>query len=276
MSPIALVIDQHAVGMLGNAIFEDEWFVKLQLPASIDQMKRVAIAECVYLLSNKAADDSLLLVVRLGPDGVFANAPSRRHLFDRLIHVSLAQFDRTLSIPLTWKAFNEDSRLSIYAQPGAYGKGQRLYVDRNPCNSKHVYAYALTQKVEDFEDVPVDWDCFDLAEENYIEAVLTDPEVPTESGAFRIVLTERIGISFLGKATLEEWYEKKLTRLQRNFVDRGLTAPVRLKGAAGTGKTLSLAIKCLRDLFRFEDEHRNARVSFLTHSSALVPGIKIH
>lgn len=156
-----LVLDEHAMGMLGNAILEDSWFNTFPLPSDVDRIKRVQIDDMLYLLSTQATEDSKLLVVLVGEDGIFSSAPSPRHTFDRLLHIALAQFDKTVSIPVTWKPFNDDSRLSVYAQPRSQGQGQRLYVDRNPLQTQNIYAYALAPyDVRDFDRVPYDIELF--------------------------------------------------------------------------------------------------------------------
>jgi hypothetical protein len=87
------------------------------------------------------------------------------------------------------------------------------------------------------------------------------------------MLTEPLGSTLLGSYTLSEWYEKRLTAEQRRFVDHNHVAPVRLKGAAGTGKTVSMAVKCLMDVYKIDDEGRPSRVAFLTHSVALAKDV---
>ena len=264
-----LILDEHVMGMLGNAILEDSWFNTFPLPSDVDQIKRVQIDDMLYLLSTRATEDSKLLIVLVGKDGIFSHAPSPRHTFDRLLHIALVQFEKTVSIPVTWKPFRDGSCLSVYAQPESQGKGHRLYVDRNPLQTQNVYAYALTPDVRNFDKVLYDTELFRRAYDRYVDALLMNPPRRPDGGAFGIILTEPLGVTLLGRTTLEEWYERILTNQQREFIDRDHSAPVRLKGSAGTGKTLSLAIKCLRDAYKFDDDEKSTRIGFLTHSSAL-------
>lgn len=267
-----LVLDEHAIGMLvsRNATLENSWFNTFPLPSDVDGIKRVQVEDVLYLLSTQATEDSKLLVVLVGEDGIFASAPSPRHTFERLLLIALAQFDKTVSIPVTWKPFNDDSRLSVYAQPRSQGQGQRLYVDRNPLQTQNIYTYALAPyDVRDFDRVPYDTELFRRAYDRYADALLETPSRQPDREAFGITLEEPPGVILLGRMTLEEWYEKKLTSQQRKFVDRDHSAPVRLRGSAGTGKTLSMAIKCLRDAHSFNDNEKPTRIGFLTHSHAL-------
>ena len=264
-----LVVDEHAVGILSSAIIEDEWFENFGVPDSPHHIKSVHAYGCVYLLSNQADENSRLLIANIGPGGVFDGGSERRHVFDRMCHIGMEQFTNTISIPVSWKPYRKGSLLSVRARPIAKGTTSRLYVDSNPFDTPHVYAYAVRATVEEFENVSEDRRVFNTALSHYVDAVLTETKGNDDAGAFGIILSEPLGFSLLGTGTLEEWYEKKLTKQQRDFVDRGHSAPVRLKGSAGTGKTLSMAVKCLRDIYKMDKTASDFKVAFITHSSSL-------
>ena len=64
--------------------------------------------------------------------------------------------------------------------------------------------------------------------------------------------------------TADEW-EPYLTEPQRKFINSGIRGAERLQGAAGTGKTLSMVLKCIR---LFKDSDYKKRFIFITHSLA--------
>jgi hypothetical protein len=99
------------------------------------------------------------------------------------------------------------------------------------------------------------------------DALLTDPPAAPPVGNFGVLLSEPLGFRLSSAGTLQEWYEQRLNREQRTFVDQPHDRPVRLRGAAGTGKTQSMVVKCLRDLYA--DPGSDKTFAFLTHSSAL-------
>ncbi|MDD1965893.1 ATP-binding protein [Pseudomonas putida] len=66
--------------------------------------------------------------------------------------------------------------------------------------------------------------------------------------------------------TAEEWYDRRLTLAQRKFVDHPLTNSVRLVGPAGTGKTLAMAIKCIKELKKSLADGQPKRALFLTNA----------
>lgn len=71
----------------------------------------------------------------------------------------------------------------------------------------------------------------------------------------------------IGEASFEEWLPL-LTRAQRNFIDEEITAPHRIEGPAGTGKTLSLVLKCIATLRRAADRSESHNALFIAHSEA--------
>lgn len=64
----------------------------------------------------------------------------------------------------------------------------------------------------------------------------------------------------------ETWIEHYLTDVQRNFVCSNIDGPERLEGAAGTGKTLCLILRCIYLLKQHVSEDTEFHVIFFTHS----------
>ena len=264
----ALVLDQHAIHALASALLETAWFSDFLLPPGAKGLRKVTVDGSIYILSDRANENSRLLVMRV-QSGLTAQVPSPRHLLDRTLHLALTVFEKTVSIPVSWRSFHQGSRTSVYAQPESKAAKQRLHIYRSPRGSSHIYAHTVTAEVEDFSKVDPHPQFFDIAIAKYLDALVATPPAVINSQSFGIVLTEPLGLSLIGSGTLQEWYERKLTREQRHFVDRDNGAPIRLKGPAGTGKTLSMAVKCLRDLYRSEESGKDTRVAFTTHSAAL-------
>ena len=67
--------------------------------------------------------------------------------------------------------------------------------------------------------------------------------------------------------SFDDWREY-LTSTQRNFVEQELVSPHRIEGPAGTGKTLSLVLKCISQLRRAQSAGREHRALFVAHSEA--------
>lgn len=269
MSTKTLVIDEHALPILDSALVEDAWFKEFNLPSTATDLRRVVIDETIYIFSEKADESSGYAVILLGNTGVFSSKAQPRNIFERIIRVALTQFDRNMSVPVPWQKFHSGSKLSIYAESYIRGNMDRICFDRSPNGTANIYAFAVTSKAQDLENVPIDVTAYKDAMYNLIEALTSEKPPVIDVGNLGIVLSKPLGIKLSGAGTLEQWYKERLNKEQLSFVDKPADGPVRLRGAAGTGKTQAMVVKCLRDLYLAEDEGQDLRFAFLTHSSAL-------
>ncbi|BCL76669.1 hypothetical protein JHS3_24050 [Jeongeupia sp. HS-3] len=262
----ALVIDQKAVSILDRAFVEDAWLQKFEVPQNTDGLRRVESKDIVYLLSQDADLDDGYLVINTAMFAAAAKLAKPRTAFERVIRVALRHFDRGIAIPIQWQPYHAGSRLSVFAQSSRDAR-QRVYFDQSPDDTGNLYAFAVTSNPEDLDGVPEDNALYQRAMEGICDALLADPPVAPPVGNFGVLLSEPLGVQLASAGTLQEWYEQRLNREQRAFVDQPHDRPVRLRGAAGTGKTQSMVVKCLRDLYADADGDKT--FAFLTHSSAL-------
>lgn len=262
----ALVVDQKAISILDRALVEDAWLQKFEVPQNSDGLRRVEANGIVYLLSENAELEDGYLVINTGIFGPAAGLARLRTAFERVIRVALRHFDRSIAIPIQWQPYHAGSRLSVFAQASRAAL-QRIYFDQSPDGTGNLYAFAVTSNPAELDGVPEDDALYQLAIEGIPDALLTDAPPPPQVGNFGVLLSETLGVRLASAGTLEEWYLHRLNREQREFVDRPHDRPVRLRGAAGTGKTQSMVVKCLRDLYA--DTDGNKTFAFLTHSSAL-------
>jgi hypothetical protein len=264
-----VVIDEYALPALDSALIEDSWFGMFNLPKNVEGIRRVLVGSTVYLLSPRATLDSGYLVVLVDKDGVFSSTAKPRNVFERIIRVALSQFDRSISVPIPWQKFHAGSRVSIYAESYLRKNENRICFDRAPNGNENIYAFAVTEKAQDLENVPLDLVSYTVAIDSMLDALTTQSIEIVDGGNFGIVLNESLRVHNATPGTLDEWYEKRLNREQRKFVEQPGDGPVRLRGAAGTGKTQAMVVKLLRDVYIDADANSEKRFAFLTHSSAL-------
>src|SRR5690606_2358253 len=69
---------------------------------------------------------------------------------------------------------------------------------------------------------------------------------------------------------LQTWYESKLTAKQRDFVDAPLSKSLRVRGPAGSGKTIAMVVKVLRLIEADRQAQRIRRYAFLAHRQSTV------
>ena len=263
----ALVIDQKAISILDRAFVEDTWLQKFEVPQNTDGLRRVESKDIVYLLSKDADLDDDYLVINTAVFAPAAGLAKPRTAFERVLRVALRHFDRNIAIPVQWQPYHSGSRLSVFAQPSRDAL-QRVYFDQSPEGTSNLYAFAVTSTPQDLDGVPEDNALYQRAAEGICDALLADPPATaTPVGNFGVLLSEPLGVQLASTGTLQDWYEQRLNREQRVFVDQPHDRPVRLRGTAGTGKTQSMVVKCLRDLYADADGDRT--FAFLTHSSAL-------
>jgi hypothetical protein len=267
MSVAAVVIDKKAVGILDRAFVEDAWLKKFEVPDNADGLRRVEADSIVYLLSERADLDDGYLIINTAIFGQASALSKPRTAFERVIRVALRHFDRSIAIPVQWQPYHAGSRLSVFVQP-ARDSLQRVYFDQSPDDTNNLYAFAVTTSPTDLDGVPEDHSLYKRAINGLYDALLNEaPTVAPQVGNFGVLLSEPLTVRLASAGTLQEWYDLRLNKEQRLFVDQPQDRPVRLRGAAGTGKTQSMVVKCLRDLYA--DADGDKIFAFLTHSSAL-------
>ena len=259
----ALVVDQKAISILDRAFVEDAWLQKFEVPQNADGLRRVESNGIVYLLSEDADLDHGYLIINTAVFGPRTGLAKPRATFERVIRVALRHFDRSITIPIQWQPYHTGSRLSVFAQPSRDSQ-QRVYFDQSPDGTTNLYAFAVTSNPEDLVGVPEDSALYQRAIDGICDALLADPPATPPVGNFGVLLSEPQGVRLASAGTLHEWYDQRLNREQRVFVDRPHDRPVRLRGAAGTGKTQSMVVKCLRDLYA--DAGGEKTFAFLTLS----------
>lgn len=265
----ALIIDREALSSLDAAFVEDAWFDDFAVPADAESLRRIEHEGFIFLLGRALGEESGLLVIDLEPSGPLLGVPNRRSAFERMLRVAMRHFDRSVALPIAWQAYHEDSLLSVFAQAPGNGARHRLYFDQAPAGDANIFAYAQTSEPQRLTSTVADVALYRCAVAAYQDAAFITPAVDVATGGFSIHLTQPLGFQLAGAGTLTEWYDHRLNGDQVRFVDRPTDRPVRLRGPAGTGKTQSMAVKCLRELYADHDAGGDRRVAFLTHSSAL-------
>jgi len=268
----ALVLTPETLFRLSQFSIAPEWFDCFGLPAGDTSIKRVVVDDIVYLLEpGLEADDGAIVVISLdGDDGLFADALSRAQTLERIITTGRWIYTDSVNIPPAWRKYHEDSLFSIQAAPRNFGWRPRIHFDKHPRGSSDLFAFSRTSDTVPFSTLDRHLDVYDRARGGLTEAVLAPHVTAPDGAANGITLSHRLPQGFVQGATLEQWYDSKLTAEQRTFVDKPHDGPVRLRGAAGTGKTLSLVVKFLRDGVLAEREGRPLKIGFLTHSYASV------
>ena len=265
--PNALAIDVEALQVLDAALIEEQWFENYEIPPDSLGIRRVQVGDIVYIVSRSAENCLKLLVINISSSGVFRPGDNKRSIFERILRVSMRHFDRNVSIPTAWQVYHEGSKLSVYAANLYRSTLQRIYFEQSPDGDDNIYAYAQTERPEDLDKIVANTQIYRRVMDKYLEAATSEEEPLAEVGKFGILLGEPLGRKLSTPGTLTDWYERLLSTAQRDFVKRDHANPVRLRGAAGTGKTQAMVVKALWDLYNRTSSDQT--IAFLTHSSSL-------
>lgn len=271
-----LAITPHALFRLSNYEINKHWFEKFELPKDAPSIRRVTVEDTVYIFERQLEDENspLIVINNTLSNPIFACTDKDSRNLERIITVARAQFTDSVSIPQTWKPHYESDLFSISAKFENNWKARLHFWISHPStikDLKDLFVFSLLENTVEFHKLEVDKKQYEKIRENFIEAILTEDEAltpPTTDAG--IILTERLPQGFVQGGTLDVWYQTRLTKDQRAFVDKAHDNPVRLRGAAGTGKTLSLVIKFLKDGTEAERAGAGVRYGFLTHSKASV------
>ena len=268
----SLVFTKESVGRLRRFGISDDWFQRYELPKGNHGLKRAIVADAIYILEDDLdSEQTDLVVINLaGENLVFCDGYSNAQALDRISTASASHFHSSVQIPTNWKPYSEGDIFSFYAGTVYKGKGARLHAQKNPRNTHDLFFFARTEKTVSFSDIDLNRKLHVAARDGLAEAILSEDTPPVEDNTAGIILCERLPHGFVQGASLHEWFEKKLTSDQRRFVELPYAGPVRLRGAAGTGKTLGLVIKMLRDGLRFRNETQKRRLCFVAHSQGSV------
>tara|TARA_R110000868_G_scaffold43803_8_gene147011 strand:+ start:26875 stop:29088 length:2214 start_codon:yes stop_codon:yes gene_type:complete len=263
-----VVIVGSALSALDSALIDESWFENFDIPDNALGLRKVELNDIVYILTDDADETSAFVVA----DAViFSPEISSIALLSRIARVGMRQFDRNISLPIAWQPYREGSLLSIYAAPSRRPGGPRLHFDQSPQgDNTNLFVFAVTSETQGFNGLNISYTVYERAKEGFLDALVKDDKERTSTvGEYGILLLMPKKLDLSSSGTLQEWYQYKLNKEQLAFVEKDYSAPVRLRGAAGTGKTQAMAVKCLRDLYEDADGENQKRFAFLTHSSAL-------
>lgn len=272
----ALAIDTSALDLLQPGLdFRPEWFRDWSGEILPLQVKRVELDGIVYFIGPKAESNSKILVIDLKNSGLFENLESKLkpEAFLRLIRIGRsAHSPGTLPHPTSWAAFHSGSLVSIRSNHAASGERSRIEIDLHPRKTHHTFVYMLGQNNKDLSTSVINYDLFDKAVSMFDDAIIATLEQEPSSNLTRVELTELGDRITLGKS-LDDWINGYLNKSQQDFVFAPLNSSIRLVGAAGTGKTLALVVKCLHEFQKSGIRSANFRCLFLTHNQSTVESV---
>jgi hypothetical protein len=219
----------------------------------------------LYFLTPTCSADSRLLVIRRWDGGLFDAVPrdERRQVFDRCARIALRSFDNAIALNSRWMPYHENNRVSIFAL--GIGHEERISAEVNAQGGQCVYVYEFGTGLYNLAESKPDYDVYGTALLEFPSVLRTAQFSGAYTVAGQIDLEGLDADSISRGLTFEEWYPR-LSAKQREFVDHELSGPLRLRGGAGTGKTLAMVMKAIKMKRDFDKAGVNGRILFTTHS----------
>lgn len=282
----SITIDQKSMtAAAAGQIDLDSVCEALALPTSDERIKCVEVGGHGFILSWSFQPTDVLLTISLAAEGPLTglSIESRREALGRIMRCATMLVNgRTRSIPVTWRAFHAKNRLSFQADRYLRtSNGGRVEVGRVVLELAHdgvqrVFAFQLdrtgARDLSTFQP-PVELQSEALSKLGAALSASAAPAPPSGIGR-AVALDDALPIKARGQLTADDWYRTRLTVPQRRFVDHSHDGSIRLIGPAGTGKTVALVVKCLRELKQAAAKNENKRFLFLTHASVTAEAIE--
>lgn len=250
---------------------EDRWLEDAGVGEVCPGLSQVIVNGFLYLIGSQSLPDSKLLVIARKDGGAFfdGSMDQRQEAFARILKVALSRIDSGVKVPVDWRMFHAGSLISFQSNKFSSQVRSRIYMDVNPEGESHLYAFGLIDNSRE----PLSRTGYDS--ELFIEAILGYGEARSltqsnsdrpNGGQVSVALTQTFTS---GQVTLgvpfSVWRDSKLTSDQLSFFNAPFDGPLRLRGAAGTGKTLVLCLRFLREIYARIDDGKEFRAAFLTH-----------
>jgi hypothetical protein len=280
-------IDEKSLSAYSAAQLDlDAICANLTLPDGDDATSCIQVAEHGYVLSKKFQPNDALLTISLEKEGPLFDLPqeSRYEALARLIRCATMLIrGRSRSIPQAWKAYHSKNRLSFQADrysrssDGGRTDAGRIVLEISQQGNQRLFAFLLDRTgLRDLNAFGPNTQLLQEALEGLTKALTLSKSKGsgTEQLGNAVTLDNDLPSKVRGHLSTDDWYRSRLTQRQLQFVDHPHTGSVRLVGPAGTGKTVALAIRCLKDIETAEQLNTPIRILFLAHATATATNIE--
>lgn len=268
-----LILTERAIAALAGLSLDFEDLLSTDAPSIRSPNVHVG-DHGVYVLTSSCSTSSRILVIRRWPGGLFEaiDQGERRAVLDRCIRVALRSFDKSkVSLNPRWMPFHAGNRVSIFAS--TVGTVGRIVTEVNVHDSGDVYVfeYASADEIQHIDGIDSNIDVYQCAKDEFSEHIEHHPaDHASTEGQFEL---ERLDPNSITRGLdYDEWF-RRLSPRQKDFVEHKLVGPLKLRGGAGTGKTLAMVMKAVGIRREADAAGAAVRVLYLTHSWSLAEQI---
>ncbi len=270
---------QSALACLARA--PEDWFEEYTLPTDGSwEVVRIATPQATFFVHRKDTDTAqrILLLSTGGNPLNFVPLAARRSAFQRIHRAAVAAQRLPFFLPRDWSVFHHANLVAFFACPSPYGS-YRWIMEIGPLTGTiDVCFWEITTDdrpvlLQDFasdhgriSNLLEDWPSVLQQAQTYFATV---PE-PSRTEALQYAVDlQAVAFGAVTKYQTYTQWRSLLTQPQLSFVDTEIAHSVKLRGPAGSGKTLALEMKALRELYRGRERRVASRILFATHSWAM-------
>jgi hypothetical protein len=206
------------------------------------------------------------------PDALRGN---REAAYGRIL--SFVQRARSFPVvlPRGWRQYKSDNLLAFFALPEALGGTDRWIAEVNIDGRGDVMLWKLTdsedqQLLRDYRpDHPLARGAREFWEAGRTQGLSALTGQPASTLGVDVTLDVAPQVQSVARSRTFSQWRTELTKSQLDFVEAPTDRSIRLRGPAGSGKTLSMCLKAVREVSNARAEGRVLRVLFVTHSWSL-------
>jgi len=240
-------------------------------------------ADGVYVLNDKSGQNNFL-VIDLDNAPIFSDVSGRDALlrFQKLLRFARRRWVK-ISPAQNEKLIPGSTKAVIFPYPITTQSSVRITVELSPDKQRRArrskgiellaYRIGIDEGGGPSEEAPVT--AFRRAIDGLPSAAQrvrskSQGQKPNGTKIDSLSVTKLVGgaaRNLIAGCDFEQWAEY-LTSAQKDFVKKDLVAPHRIEGPAGTGKTLSLVLKCMSELNKARVRGIEHRAVFVAHSEA--------
>jgi hypothetical protein len=279
MTSEAVCFDLHAAkSFLHGYPINPDWWANFPLNIADRGISTHEIEGIAYSLSDQAAIETPLIIIKLTGGklfDIFDTEQKKLEALTRTLKAAVLIFDHGGRLPTYWRPFSGGEYLTFQSNNRSSGENKRIAVYRRLGDQNYAYAFDVTQRQSDYDHLMPDFKLLEKVFKNYPDALdlpkSVDRARQLSTGVFE--LDEDVRTVVL-ESRLEIVYNTHLTSEQRRFVDCPAEQAIRLKGAAGTGKTLAMVVKLLREAAQRMEKGFGYRLLYLTHNVSASDSVK--
>ena len=201
-----------------------------------------------------------------------------RQALQRIHRMALAARTPPLRLPLAWSEYHSGNLVAFFASNRAVGTFRWL-AELGPAGSRDISFWRVTDDryqvlLNDFKPSEAAYRTSIRAWEPSLREAQSEVFSKFRKPSEYVPLDGVIDLSaatygaVAGHLTYTGWVSR-LTPDQRRFFDQPSSTPMKLRGPAGSGKTLALELKALKEVYEARKVGKTVRVLFVTHSWAM-------